>query len=75
MPTWEKFGAPSPQFADVGPVLFRWYSNSNTKHQLDDNDKDFLIRWLSHELLHKDYIISEKDNSINELKKKIKCLI
>lgn len=77
-PTWKKFGARSPQYADVGERLYElWWKTSPPVYDFPERKRfsreemDTLIDWMRHELKHKDYEIATRDEETKELKKQL----
>ena len=78
-PTWKKYNAASPQYADVGKALYDAYFNSynyddmhpkgwhSKRHMFDDHDLKMLLDYMQNEQKHYEGIIDDMQNLLTEI--------
>lgn len=77
-PTYQKFGADSPQFAEVGKAMHEhWFhptASVRYQREFSTDDISTLIQWMWHEHNGLRAEILDRDREIEKLKKKTKEL-
>jgi len=73
---WQRFGAASPQYADVGRAMYeKWWAYTDGfihRSIFTEFDKELLLEWMWHEIQHHKALIADRDRIIEELNMKPK---
>lgn len=78
-PTYQKFCAKSPQFADVGKAMHdAWFhstaAHSNRNELFTNNDIGNLLQYMWHEIQHERANVEDEKQKVRELKEEIQIL-